>query len=88
MAENARLEPFEGAHVRGEIAGRLLRVGVVLPQHPAAPGQGVFVQLPRRLVLTQRAQVVGEVAGGDQDVAAHAGAQALLHVGTRPPRIR
>jgi hypothetical protein len=41
---------------------------VALTQHPAAPGQGVLIQIPGRLVLTQVSQVLGEVVGGDQGV--------------------
>ena len=44
------------------------RVGVVLAQHAAVPGQGVFVQFPGRLVLAQRVQVEGEVVGGGEGV--------------------
>ena len=65
-------------------------VGVVLAQDAAAAGQGVFGQLPGRLVLPGRAQADGEVAGGGQgvgvvlaEVAAAAGQDGFveLHLG-------
>ena len=40
--------------VEGEVTGGLQSVGVVFAQHPAATGQGVFVESAGLLVLTQR----------------------------------
>jgi hypothetical protein len=42
--------------------------GVVLAEDAAAAGQGVFEKLPGRLVLADRTQAHGEVAGGGQGV--------------------
>ena len=39
---------------------------MILAQHSAAPGQGVFVQTPGCLIIAQRAQVGGEVAGSGE----------------------
>ena len=52
--------------VRGKITGGALRVGMVLAQHAAFPGQGVFVQFACCLVLAERTQGNGEVAGCQQ----------------------
>ena len=41
-------------------------VGVVLAQHAAAAGQGVFAQLPGRLVLAGVTNAGGQAAGGGQ----------------------
>ena len=43
-------------------------MGVVLPQDPASAGQGVLVEGAGLLVLTQRAQVAGEVVGRGEGV--------------------
>ena len=39
---------------------------MVLAQHAAAAGQGVFAQLPGRLMLAAVTNAGGQVAGGDQ----------------------
>jgi hypothetical protein len=56
----------EGIQVGGEIGGRAESVGVVVAQDPAPPDQGVLVQFPRPLFLTQLAQVDSEVVGGGE----------------------
>jgi hypothetical protein len=44
------------------------RVEVAVAEDAAAAGQGVFGQLPGRLVLAQLGQFGGEVGGGPQGV--------------------
>ena len=44
-------------------------LGVVVAEHAAAAGQGVFVQLAGRLILAQVPQVGGEVVRKGQGVA-------------------
>jgi len=56
LEREQRLVLSQRVQVGGEVAGGDEGVGVVLAQHAAVPGQGVFVQLPRRLVLAQRVQ--------------------------------
>ena len=41
---------------------------MTLAEDPAPPGQGIFIQVPRRLGLPGCAQEGGEVAGGHQRV--------------------
>ena len=41
---------------------------MVVAQHPASAGQGVLVQVPGPLIVTQDGQIGGEVAGRDQRV--------------------
>jgi hypothetical protein len=56
----------DGEPAQDEIeGGRAHGLGVVIAEDAAAAGQGVFVQLPGRLVL---AQLGGEVGGGGQGV--------------------
>ena len=56
------------AQVGGEVVGRGEGVGVVVAQHPAAPGQGVLVECAGLLILAQRAQIGGEVVGRGEGV--------------------
>ena len=60
--------PADRTQADGQAVGRGQGVGVVLAQHAAAARQGVFAQLPGRLVLPGRAQADGQVAGGGQGV--------------------
>ena len=53
----------EGAQVGGEVGQRGQGVGVVVAEHAALAGQGVFIQLAGRLELAQLPQILGEVAG-------------------------
>ena len=49
----------QGAQVRGQVVRGGQGAGVVFAQYPALAVQGVLVQVPGGLYLTQRAQVVG-----------------------------
>ena len=54
----ARLRAHPGcAGQRARLLAEVQGVGVVVAEDPAVAGQGVFVQFPCRLVLTQHAQV-------------------------------
>lgn len=44
----------------------LLRVGIVVAEEPAGPGEGVSIQFPGPLILTEVLQVDGEVVGRAQ----------------------
>jgi len=62
-----------GLAQRAQVQGQVVRgdqgAGVVLAQHPAAAVQGVLVQVPGRLHLTQRAQVLATSLFGDAGAA-------------------
>jgi hypothetical protein len=60
--------PADRTQADGQAVGGAQGVGVVLAQDAAAAGQGVFAQLPGRLVLADRTQANGEVAAGGQGV--------------------
>ena len=51
------------AQVDCKVVGRDVGVGMVVTQHPAAPGQGVLVQGAGPLILAQRVQVGREPVG-------------------------
>jgi len=59
----------DGEPAQDEVeGGRAHGLGVVIAEDAAAAGQDVFVQLPGPLVLADRMQAHGEVAGGGQGV--------------------
>jgi len=56
------------AQVGCKVVGRDEGVGMVVTQHPAAPGDGVLVECAGLLVLAQLAQVGREPAGRGEGV--------------------